>query len=264
MVKVQKVNDLIVVMGEKTFKVLTLTMEPALGLTEIYDHSSKSVDKLIYIEWRPTGFTCLYAHNWVEKFKASEGSQEKCEFVLRQFCEEECILYAGDIKAVDEQRQVVVAGTVFRSILIWEVNNREADGLERDTAVVIHRLEGHTGVIFDVRFLRQSEDIVSVSDDRSIRVWTPHEGGYSQSHEFYGHRSRVWAVRETKDMLASVSEDATCKLWRVGHETSGKPFETLKGHSGKNVRAIATVSDEQSDLMATGGEDGAIKVYDIT
>jgi WD40 repeat protein len=33
----------------------------------------------------------------------------------------------------------------------------------------------------------------------------------------------------------------------------------LKGHQGKNVRAIATFGD----LLATGGEDGAIKVYDV-
>jgi len=33
----------------------------------------------------------------------------------------------------------------------------------------------------------------------------------------------------------------------------------LKGHHGKNVRAIATFGD----ILATGGEDGAIKVYDV-
>jgi len=43
-------------------------------------------------------------------------------------------------------------------------------------------------------------------------------------------------------MIASVSEDATCKLWIPNKD--GKPFETLKGHSGKNVRALASFSDE--------------------
>ena len=124
---------------------------------------------------------------------------------------------------------------------------------------MIQRLEGHTGVIFDVRFI-SPQVIASVSDDRSIRVWTQKDGAYVQSRELYGHRSRVWAVRATKDMLASVSEDATCKLWQKGSE---KPFETLKGHTGNNVRALATWQDEASDLVVTGGEDGAIKVWDI-
>lgn len=84
--------------------------------------------------------------------------------VQRQFCEEECILYAGDLKTFDG-KEVVVAGTVFRSILVWEV------GAGGQVAKVLFRLEGHTGVIFDVRFLRSGSGVVSVSDDRSIRVW---------------------------------------------------------------------------------------------
>jgi len=57
--------------------------------------------------------------------------------------------------------------------------------------------------------------IASTSDDRTVRVWTVdlENQNYSQIFEFYGHRSRVWAVCQTKNYLASVSEDATCKLW---------------------------------------------------
>ena len=64
-------------------------------------------------------------------------------------------------------------------------------------------------------------------------------------------------------MIASVSEDATCKLWVP--EGNGKPFETLKGHSGKNVRALATYQNHNQniDMLATGGEDGGIKIWDI-
>lgn len=109
---------------------------------------------------------------------------------------------------------------------------------------------------------------MSVSDDRSIRIWKLLEGEYKSVSELYGHRSRVWAVQETKDMLVSVSEDATCKVWNP--EVDSKPFETLKGHTGKNVRALATFSasslineGEKCDLIATGGEDGAIKIWDV-
>ena len=61
-----------------------------------------------------------------------------------------------------------------------------------------------------------------------------------------------------------MSEDATCKLWHKNQHNE-KAFETLKGHSGKNVRALATFYsvDKNIDLIATGGEDGAIKVYDL-
>lgn len=110
--------------------------------------------------------------------------------------------------------------------------------------------------------MKDLNQIMSVSDDRSIRVWALEGNSYVQKEELYGHRSRVWSVRETYDMIASVSEDATCKLWVRG---VGKPFETLKGHSGKNVRALAAFNDFESqiDMLATGGEDGAIKIWDI-
>lgn len=57
--------------------------------------------------------SCLLAHNFVEQFKA-DGS-----LLSRSFCEEECILYAGDLRD-----KSVVSGTVFRSILIWELSGQ--------------------------------------------------------------------------------------------------------------------------------------------
>ena len=102
-----------------------------------------------------------------------------------------------------------------------------------------------------------------MSDDRSLRVWKLAAGGSEQLRELYGHRSRIWAVRETKNYFATVSEDTTCKLWHKSSADLSKPFDTLKGHSGKNVRALACFSDHEYDLLATGGEDGAIKVFDI-
>ena len=62
-------------------------------------------------------------------------------------------------------------------------------------------------------------------------------------------------------MLATSSEVATCKLWTAD---SDKPLETLKGHQGKNVRALCSLYGDDFDLLATGGEDGAIKIWDVS
>jgi len=64
-------------------------------------------------------------------------------------------------------------------------------------------------------------------------------------------------------MLVTASEDATCKVWpsilphQSESQTISKPIETMKGHSGKNIRALAT----HQGLIATGGDDGSIKVW---
>ena len=60
-------------------------------------------------------------------------------------------------------------------------------------------------------------------------------------------------------MLVSVSEDATCKLWHQKAGVSDGAAETLKGHMGRNIRALAC----HEGMIATGGEDGAIKVWNV-
>lgn len=64
----------------------------------LYDHASKSLDKIIKIQYDPKlkEFLCLFAHNFVEIYRFNDNSQD-FEMVERKFCTEECILYAGDI-----------------------------------------------------------------------------------------------------------------------------------------------------------------------
>ena len=88
-----------------------------------------------------------------------------------------------------------------------------------------------------------------------------------QELELYGHRSRVWQAIEAnmtnpddQDLIISVSEDATCKLWAKDKSQNKLPaYYTLKGHSSKNVRAVAL----HGNCLVTGGDDGGIKMYNI-
>lgn len=63
--------------------------------------------------------------------------------------------------------------------------------------------------------------------------------------------------------MVTVSEDANCKIWEGfdkdanSNSIVNRSIETLKGHSGKNVRALACFEG----MIATGGDDGAIKVW---
>ena len=91
-------------------------------------------------------------------------------------------MYSGDI---DLERDIVAAGTVFRVLLIWRLSSGE----------IIHRLEGHTGVIFDTVFLDRGMNdqeicVGSVSDDRTVRVWSNER----QVAQMFGHTSRIWKL----------------------------------------------------------------------
>ena len=100
------------------------------------------------------------AHNYVELWDFTESGG--ATLTKRQFCTEECILYSADYNV---ETQLVAAGTVFRTVLIWSLSN-----LEPDRSPVLLKLQGHAGVIFDVKFL-SLDTVASVSDDRSLRVW---------------------------------------------------------------------------------------------
>ena len=130
------------IIGEKTFKIYTIKTDGSIQL--FYDHSSKSLDKIIKIVYDTSSneMVCLFAHNFVEIYKYDS---EKADFEMtdRKFCSEECILYAGDISK-QTGTYIVASGTVFRSILIWDLA----------TLNILNRLSGHTGVIFDLRFLK--------------------------------------------------------------------------------------------------------------
>ena len=146
----------------------------------------------------------------------------------------------------------MAAGTVFRVLLIWELS----------TGAILHRLLGHTGVIFDTLYLRNGA-VASVSDDRTVRVW---QDGESIA-EMYGHSSRIWKLAQLEStsssddelVIVTASEDATCKVWSVKREEN-KEITTLRGHLGKNIRALST---SLGNLIATGGEDGSVKLWNL-
>jgi WD40 repeat protein len=151
-------------------------------------------------------------------------------------------LYSGDI----HRSGLVAAGTVFRSLLIWH----------SETGQLLRRLLGHTGVIFDVCFISETDQelVASVSDDRTVRVWK----GDKQLATMYGHTARVWKVRPMEAdegiRLVSSSEDATVRLWQLSLNGDWQEQACLNFHIGKNVRAISVYQE----LIASGGEDSAI------
>jgi len=227
-----KVNDIkeveghILVKTDRTFAVFRFTTEFTLAC--LYNHNDASCDNIvaITIASKHAGgevvesltMQVLLTHNILEQWELEKNGNKLVnnpDKMVRYYCkDEECLLYSGDILPA---MKLVAAGTVFRSVLIWQT----------ETGKVAHRLLGHTGVIFDVIFLSQNSvtelehvQVASVSDDRSLRVYK----GEEQICELYGHKARIWKVRElvgesestdNQRILATTSEDATCRIWYV-------------------------------------------------
>ncbi|KAL7751507.1 WD repeat-containing protein 6 [Sorochytrium milnesiophthora] len=194
------------------------------------------------------------AHNWVEQHALQDGDQ-----VLTVQCEEKCILYAAKCYGQDVGTVRIAVGTVFNEILLWDMASPRTPSGE---ARVLRRLRGHEGVIFSLEFSPNGEYLASVSDDRSIRLWSMSNDSNGASRAFFGHTARVWQCTLTDDLLFSVAEDSTCRLWRyAGQAEEDEAIGCWEGHEGKNVWSVAV--NASRSVVATGGNDAGIRLWSL-
>ncbi|XP_033119459.1 WD repeat-containing protein 6-like isoform X2 [Anneissia japonica] len=174
-------------------------------------------------------------------------------------CEEKCILYCASFFNSSWSNLVLFAGTVFNQVLLWR-----PCGIKNQEGRVIPdlRCTGHEGVIFNVQYSLIHKVLCSVSDDRSIRLWSigspecPSRPILTDADlVLYGHSARVWAVRLIKNNIISIGEDATCIVW----DYEGKILQNFKGHKGRSIWSLTV--DQEEKVIATGGGDSSIRLW---
>ncbi|KAI8331441.1 WD40-repeat-containing domain protein [Choanephora cucurbitarum] len=117
-------------------------------------------------------------------------------------------------------------------------------------------LEGHTGNVKCISFLgAEGERIVSGSSDNTLRIWDTETA--ECLHILQGHRSRIWDVSTTQELIASASGDATVKIWNAKQATH---VSTLTGHAG-DVYSVQYHPNETH--VVTGGYDKTVRLFDV-
>ncbi|XP_022757740.1 uncharacterized protein LOC111304949 isoform X3 [Durio zibethinus] len=131
-------------------------------------------------------------------------------------------------------------------------------------AVRICRLVGHEGSIFRIVWSSSGAKLVSVSDDRSARIWTIHiqQNGFDDKREavgpvLFGHSARIWDCCISDSLIITAGEDCTCRLWGL----DGKQLRMVKEHIGRGIWRC--LYDPNSSLLVTAGFDSAIKVHQL-
>ncbi|RKP15459.1 WD40-repeat-containing domain protein, partial [Piptocephalis cylindrospora] len=199
-------------------------------------------------------------------------SYPELTILARYQCSERCLLYCARLRGgrTLEEGLIVASGTVFQGVLLWSVSLQEAPIPELTEVEVDQRFTDHEGVIFSVRFSSSGDQVISVSDDRSIRIWPRQMVNSAKRHPtvLYGHQARIWDAillnQEGEDLVVSVGEDATCRVWDLAEDTtgqSGRAIACWEGHAVKHIWSLAI--SKSGGLVATGGGDHGVKLWSL-
>lgn len=213
--------------------------------------------------------------------------------VTRVKSPEKCLLYSMRMWGDSVRELLVASGTILNEILIWKLapqilgpsllwwfegdtpggNNYENvhPSDEQYMAVHLGRLKEHEGSIFRIAWSPDGSKFMSVSDDRSARIWMlsfQSQGSVNQAARqddvdiipeltLFGHSARIWDCYISDSIVITAGEDCTCCIWGM----DGKLIKMFREHIGRGIWRC--LYDPRSLLLITAGFDSSIKVHHL-
>jgi WD40 repeat protein len=101
----------------------------------------------------------------------------------------------------------------------------------------LQTLEGHGNIVNSVAFSHDSTQLVSASEDRTVKIWDASSGACLKTLEGHGDAVNSVAFSHDSTRLASASHDSTVKIWDA---SSGVCLQTLEGYSISNLVGFET------------------------
>ncbi|BES92359.1 Hypothetical protein associated region in TFIID subunit [Nesidiocoris tenuis] len=119
-------------------------------------------------------------------------------------------------------------------------------------------LRGHSSTVFDTAFINDSEWLLSVSFDCTMRLWKLSD--FSCSVVYRGHSMPIWsvAVSPIPNMIATASCDKTARLWNLDRTF---PIRIMAGHQ-EDVSCVAF--HPNGCYVASGSPDKTVRLWSVT
>lgn len=122
--------------------------------------------------------------------------------------------------------------------------------------LLLKTLKGHQDVVTSVAWSPDSNNIVSASYDKTVKIWNVNNG--REINSFKAHSDLVNTVNFSPDgnKIASASADKTIKLWNI----EGKLIQTFTGHRSE-ITSIDFSPDGKQ--LVSGSTDNTIKIWQL-
>jgi WD40 repeat protein len=140
----------------------------------------------------------------------------------------------------------LATGAADRQVKIWDVATGKA----------LRTVEGHTHHVLDVGWRADGKVLASAGADNVIKVWDAATGEQLRSIPGHGKQvTRLTFVGPSVNIL-TCSGDGSARLWNSDTGAAVRSF----GGGADFLYALAASPD--GNAIATGGEDGVVRVYD--
>ncbi|QHG17634.1 hypothetical protein A6V25_12855 [Nostoc sp. ATCC 53789] len=122
---------------------------------------------------------------------------------------------------------------------------------------LLRTLKGHSSYVNAVAVTPNGQQVISASDDKTLKVWNLATGEEQFTLNGHSHSVNAVAVTPNGQQVISASDDKTLKVWNLA---TGEEQFTLNGHSSY-VNAVAVTPNGQQVISAS--DDKTLKVWNL-